>query len=227
MPITSWWRFGEGGGAIGPTLALWSIECAFCGERGNFERSFHAEKKKPNSDKKLNFDVYKCNNCAGYVHVFWSASEGAFLDRGTHAFRVLPWPLNPKPQPSSNLSEEMARFWIQAHQSVSAEAWDAASVMARSVLQLALREQNAAGKRLVDQIQDLGMKGLLAPSVCEWATEVRLLGNDAAHPVPGEPPAEPQDVHQCIDFLDFLLYCLYDLPAEVKAYRARRSTNGT
>lgn len=95
--------------------------------------------------------------------------------------------------------------------------------MARSTLQLALREHGAKGARLVDQVQDLGSKGLLAPAVREWANEVRLLGNDAAHPGPGQDPPEPHDVQQCVDFLDFLLYCLYDLPTEVAEYRKRRS----
>jgi hypothetical protein len=223
MAINSWWQLGEGAGYDGTDLAVWTVECAFCGEKGNFVRAFHAEKKKPNSDKKLNFDVYKCNNCAGYVHVLWSATEGAFLGHGLHAFKVLPWPLNPKPSPSPNLSAEMARYWTQAHQSIRNEAWDAASLMARSALQLALREHGAKGKRLVDQVQDLGSKGLLTPAVREWADEVRLLGNDAAHPEPGQEPPKPHDVQQCVDFLDFLLYCLYDLPAEVAEYRERHS----
>ena len=224
MRIRSWWQLGEGSGQQGSELALWMIECAFCGEKGNFERSFHAEKKKPGSDKRLNFDVYRCANCAGYVHVLWSASEMPFSG-GIHDFHVMPWPINPKPRPSPNLSAEMARFWTQAHQAVGSEAWDAASVMARSALQLALREHGATGARLVDQIQDLGVKGLLPPPVREWATEVRLLGNDAAHPLPGQDPPEPHDVQQCVDFLDFLLYCLYDLPAKVAEHRARRTQN--
>jgi hypothetical protein len=80
--MDSWWQLGEGMGKHGTKLSLGSIVCAFCGERGNFQEAFHAEKKKPNSGKKLNFEIYKCNNCAGYVHVLWSASEHAFPDRG-------------------------------------------------------------------------------------------------------------------------------------------------
>lgn len=223
MRITSWWQLGDDMGQDGPRLALWRIECAFCGEKGNFEPAYHAEKKNPNSDKKLNFDVYRCNNCAGYVHVLWSASERSFMDTGSHKFLVLPWPLSKKPKPSENLSAEMARFWVQAHQSLSAEACDAAAVMTRSALQLALREHSGKGKRLVDQIEDLAARGLLPPNVKEWATEIRLLGNDAAHPEPGQDAPEPVDVQQAVDFLDFLLYYLYDLPAKVKKYRTRRS----
>jgi hypothetical protein len=47
----------------GPREISWRtvrITCAFCGEKGNFKLAFHDGKKKPNSDKRLNFEVYKC-----------------------------------------------------------------------------------------------------------------------------------------------------------------------
>jgi len=55
--MDSWWQQGEGSGYHGGKLALYQITCPFCMERGNFKTGFHAEKKKPNSDKKLNFDT--------------------------------------------------------------------------------------------------------------------------------------------------------------------------
>jgi hypothetical protein len=41
----------------------------------------------------LNFDVYQCTNCKGYVHVLWSAGEFASGFHGRHAFKILPWPI--------------------------------------------------------------------------------------------------------------------------------------
>ena len=91
--MKSWWGLGEGWGYSGSELSLYKIQCPFCLEEGNFERAFHEEKKKPNSNKKINFDVYKCGNCAGYVHVLWSASESSYRNNGLHDYRVLPWPI--------------------------------------------------------------------------------------------------------------------------------------
>jgi hypothetical protein len=34
---------------------------------GNFITAFHAEKKKPNSDKTLNFHTLECKNCKRYA----------------------------------------------------------------------------------------------------------------------------------------------------------------
>lgn len=178
--VDSWWELGEGMGNQGDKLEVWRITCAFCNERGNFALAFHGQKKKPNSDKRLNFDVYQCKNCMGFVHVFWSA--GADFGRGLYSYRVLPWPLSAKPEPKEHWPDGMKRFWIQAHDSLKNENWDAANVMARSALQFVVRDKSAAEGRLKDQIDDLAAKGVLHPLLKDWADEVRLLANESAHP---------------------------------------------
>ena len=83
-------------------------------ETGKFETAFHAEKKKPNSDKILNFDT------------LWSASEyGGSL----HNYEVLPWPLQISNYPE-HWPETVGRHWLQARRSIQGENWDAAAVMA-------------------------------------------------------------------------------------------------
>ena len=223
--MTSWWHLGEGHGYQGRELGLYMIQCAFCEEKGNWQQVFHREKKKPNRDKRLNFDVYQCGNCGGFVHVVWSAAEF----RGTHGihnFYVLPWPTKAKPDPSENWPQQVQRFWSQAHQSQNAEIWDGASVMTRSAMQIALRDQGATGRTLKNEIDDISGKGILPPTMKDWATELRLLGNEAAHPEVDQTDANPQDVRDAIQFLDLLLYYLYDLPAQIKQYRERRSAEG-
>jgi hypothetical protein len=130
---------------------------------------FHAEKRKPTSDKRLNFDVYQCGNCAGFVHVIWSAAEFGSLG-GLHDFKVLPYPLKDKPDPSENWPQQVQRFWTQAHQSENREIWDAASVLARSAMQITLREQGANGRTLKDEIDDLASRGVLPPTMAEGAS---------------------------------------------------------
>src|SRR5258708_32805854 len=121
--MDSWWELGEGFGQLGDTLALYEITCPFCLERGNFKLAFHAEKKKPNSSKKLNFDTLECGNCKGYVMVLWSAGESDSL----HNYKVLPWPLAVSKHPTY-WPKAVGRFWLQAHGSASIENWDAAAV---------------------------------------------------------------------------------------------------
>ncbi len=73
------------------------------------------------------------------------------------------------------------------------ENWDAAALMARSALQISIRIQNAQGRTLKDEIDDLAGKGVLPKIMVEWALEVRELGNDSAHPKPGQAPTDSKD----------------------------------
>lgn len=219
--MRSWWSLGEGSGQMGSELALYQIECPFCNEKGNFKLAFHAEKKKPNGSKKINFDTYECGSCAGYVQVLWSASEHSG-SRGLHGYRVQPFPIG-KPEPSENWPKTINRFWVQAHENEANENWDAAAVMARSALQAALRNQQAKGKNLKEEIDDLLHKGILPKVMKEWSDELRLLGNESAHPrAASDPPAE-NDVHVVINFLDYLLLYLFDLPSQIQEYRKRKT----
>jgi hypothetical protein len=223
MLMNSWWELGEGMGWQASKLEPWRIECAFCGEKGNFTLAFHEEKRKPNSSKKLNFDVYKCGNCAGFVHVMWSAGEFNF-GNGLYNFRVLPWPLASKPEPSENWPEGVKRFWIQAHDSITHENWDAANLMARSAVQFVVREKNAKKGVLKDQIDDLVSKGVLHPLMKNWADEVRIVANESAHPeAPIPEDATPQDSRDIVNFLDLLLMYLYDLPKQIDTFRQRKT----
>ena len=221
----SWWELGESVGNQGSSPELWRIECAFCGEEGNFALAFHGEKKKPNTSKKLNFDVYQCKNCMGYVHVLWSAGDG--WGQGLYGMRILPWPISSKRKPSENWPEGVKRFWIQAHDSLARENWDAANVMARSAVQFMVREQNAKKGVLKDQIDDLVSKGNLHPLVKDWATEVRVLANESAHPdAPIPADATPQDSRDIVNFMDLLLTNLYDLPKQIESFRQRKKPAG-
>lgn len=215
----SWWNLGEGSGYRGDELAVHRITCPFCSESGNFATEHHAEKRRPNSDKRLNFDTLKCGNCGGYVMCLWSAS-GQTWGGGNHDFKVLPWPIRVSRHPEE-WPEEIGRYWVQAKRSLADENWDAAVLMARSAVQLAGREQGASGTSLRQEIDHLARQGKLPPLMKEWAHEVRELGNDAAHPVLGAPPTSPQDARDIVAFLDYYLEYLYSLPARISGYRNR------
>lgn len=217
--MSSWWELGEGSGYSGSELATYRITCPFCMEKGNFDLKHRSAKKKPNSKKKLNFDTLECGNCKGYVMVLWSASEYGPAN-GIHDFRVLPWPRTLESFPE-HWPETVGRYWLQSKSNLSNENWDAATVMARSALQAALRDFGAEGKYLKNEIKDLASKGMLPPVMKDWCEEVRELGNESAHPKPGQDPAKPQDARDIVGFLDYLLEYLYTLPHKISKYRAR------
>jgi len=219
--MDSWWSLGEGSGYHGDELAIYQITCPFCMQCGNFKIVHHAEKKHHRDRKVLNFDTLECGNCKGYVMVFWSASSmGGRPGSGIHDYRVLPWPLTLESFPE-HWPEAIGRYWLQAKRNLRDCNWDAAALMARSALQIALRDHKAEGKNLKQEIEHLAGQGVLPPLMKDWSDNVRELGNDSAHPKPEQLATDSQDAKDVVRFLDFLLEYLYDLPYQIKQYRER------
>ena len=119
----------------------------------------------------------------------------------------------------------IGRYWLQAKRNLRDGNWDAAALMARSALQLALRDNKAEGKNLKQEIEHLAGQGVLPPLMKDWSDNVRELGNDLAHPKPEQDATDSQDAKDVVRFLDFLLAYLYDLPHQIKQYRERAEGN--
>lgn len=219
----SWWQLGEGSGYRGSELELHRISCPFCSEAGNFSVEHHAEKRRANTTKKLNFETLRCENCYGYVMCLWSASERSW--GGLYDYKVLPWLLRPERHPEE-WPEAVGRYWVQARRSIADENWDAAAVMARSALQTAARDSGAVGRNLREEIDNLAERGLLPPLMRDWAHELRELGNEAAHPGPSSAGTDPADARDIVTYLDYFLEYSYSLPAKIEEYRKRREVPG-
>lgn len=226
----SWWQLGEGYGQLGNTLALHQIECAFCDEKGGWELVHREEKKQPNDGKVLFFDTYKCGNCAGFVMVLWSASEdyrkAVYSNRTLHAYRVLPWPLKIG-DGSENWPPTIRRYWKQAHKAQLDGNYDSAAIMARSTLQAITRHQGVKAKDLYTEIELLVQKSAIPQILADWSHEVRELGNPVAHPqisveLDEDHATDPKDAEDILEFMDYLLRYIYDIPAQIDEYRERR-----
>jgi hypothetical protein len=94
--------------------------------------------------------------------------------------------------------------------------------MARSALQAALRGHGAKGRDLKSEIANLASQGILPPLMREWSDEVRELGNDATHPDANGQGTGGADARDVVEFLDYLLQYLYNLPKAIRDYRERR-----
>ena len=73
------------------------------------------------------------------------------------------------------------------------------------------------------EIDDLATKGLLPPVMKEWSHAVRVLGNDSAHPKPGDKGTDRKDARDVTEFLTHLLNVTYNLPHEIKQFRERKN----
>lgn len=217
-----WWDLGEWSGYQGSKLATYQISCAFCGERGNFETVEHVERKKPgNEHKKLNYDTLKCGHCGNYMFAFWSAAMSGG-GSGIHDYKVLPWHQSTTDHPK-HWPDDVGNYWVEARRSIEGKNWTAAALMARSAIQLVARSHKATGKNLKEEIDDLAAKGLILPSMNEFAHEVRVLANEGTHPQPGTRGTSEKDAKDVVEFLSFLMTVMYNLPEQIKEYRKRKS----
>lgn len=218
----SWWDLGEWSGYQGSELATYQIPCAFCGAKGNFETVQHLERTKPSGHKTLNYDTLKCGHCGNYMFAFWSANSSSIGRDGIHSYKVLPWYQSTTGHPG-HWPADIGNYWVEAKRSVEGKNWTAAAIMARSAVQLVVRSHGAIGKNLKEEIDDMASKGLILPSMKDFAHEVRVLANEGTHPQPGSKGTSEKDAKDAVEFLSFLLTVMYDLPKEIENYRNRKA----
>lgn len=157
----------------------------------------------------------------GYVRAFWKADHSATWWIGVcngcekpvlvlnHGAIVYPHPL---PSPSdSSIPQAIRDDLDEAKQCFSVSAWRGAAVLARRAMQSAALDKGATKSRLVDQIEELKVKGAITLDLKEWADVVRWVGNDAAHP--GGVPVTKDEAEAILELAEQFLNVLYVTPA--------------
>jgi len=109
-----------------------------------------------------------CNNCEEPVLVHGKA-----------------WTIYPTPQPppsDARIPEKVRKDLVEAKITFSVQAFRACAVMARRAIQSACIDKGATKTDLIGQIEELTSQGIITKDTRNWATAVRWVGNDAAHP---------------------------------------------
>jgi hypothetical protein len=79
--------------------------------------------------------------------------------------------------------------------------------------------------RLQIQIDEMAGKGLITEPLKQWAHEVRLGGNDGAHPdKDGLKDVSEQDADEIVQFAREFLHHIYVMPAALAARQASRAS---
>lgn len=145
-----------------------------------------------------------CNGCQKPCLV---QDEGAVVYPSTS-----PTPTDP------HVPKDLAADIDEAKMCFSASCFRAAAAMARRVVQLACIQKGASKADLVDQIAELSSSGVITKDIAEWATVVRWIGNDAAHP--NKDHVSKEDAEDCLKLAEQFLHVLFVTPAIAKARRA-------
>lgn len=126
---------------------------------------------------------------------------------------VYPTPL-PEP-PDKRIAPDIHKDFEEALKCFGISAFRAAGVMARRALQCCCLDKEAKKGNLQDQIDWLFGQGIITKNLKDWAHEVRLVGNDAAHPQkPGQDkPITQDDAKTILDLLRQFTNVLYVAPA--------------
>ena len=147
-----------------------------------------------------------CNSCQNPCLV---------LDRGD---RVYPQPMPTPTDP--NIPKDLADDLNESKICFSTSCYRACAAMARRCIQNTCITKGAKEKDLVKQINELTIMGVITKDVEEWATVVRWVGNDAAHP--NGDPVEKDDAEDCLKLAEQILHIVFVAPAIAKARRAAR-----
>lgn len=154
----------------------------------------------------------QCNYCQRIVLVDVSHNE------------IYPHPL-PGPV-DSRITEAIRRDYKEAKECLSISAFRAAAIMARRAIQSICLDKGATpGDKLQQQIDWLFDQRIITKELQDWAHEVRLVGNDAAHPSkPSEDVAvSEQDAEEILELLDQFCQVLYVVPIIAQARRDSRA----
>jgi hypothetical protein len=147
-----------------------------------------------------------CNGCGGACMV------------GHNGGIIYP---NPLPSPTDkNIPDELRKDLDEAKICMSANCYRACAVMARRCIQQACIKKGCKKENLVGQIAELTSAGHITKEIEEWATVVRWIGNDAAHP--NGQDVVKEDAADCLELAEQFLYVLFVTPALAKARRAQR-----
>lgn len=119
-----------------------------------------------------------------------------------------------------SVPQEVAEDYIEGLKCLSVGAYKAAVTMFRRSLQTAAIEKSAPrGKELRDQIDDLANKKIIPNSLKELAHQIRVTGNDGAHP--NLVNIKPEDAKEIKEFTNHFFDYVYVMPSRVAKMKSK------
>ncbi len=126
------------------------------------------------------------------------------------------------PFPSTHFSEEVPVSIQKIIQEVkvtfAAQCYRSSAVMARRALEAITVDKGESEGILVQRIKNLVSSSKIDRNIGDWSTEIRLIGNVAAHFDLAD-DVEKEDANQILLFIDQLINYIYIIPAVVNKRR--------
>ena len=169
----------------------------------------------------IHYEIAECNNCDFFFLIMRQV-----FDDSSSILRIFPDTL---PEPIHEKTPEFLKQDLQeARNCFSIGAYRATGTMARRALQLCCIQKGAPKKRLQEQVEWLLANQIITKDLKDWADEVRLTGNDAAHPPQDSTKDEivtSDDAKDILTLLEEFIKVLYIAPSLAKERKQIRDKN--
>ncbi len=137
------------------------------------------------------------------------------------------WPTAGSASLDPDISPEVGSAYSEGVRALSAKAPRAAVVMFRGMLAQLVADKGTpaanAKHSLYDKLGQMSQDGSLHPSLVDWAKEIRVMGNAAAHPDALDPVSE-EEAADLGRLCRQMLTVIYEVPARITRSRAARGS---
>ncbi len=165
--------------------------------------------------------LFRCGSCLEGVIWEYSTASGQHpmgSNGEVRQFHIVLGEQWPKPESGAapqDTPASVASYFEQGTSSLEAGNFDSAGMMFRKTLESATRilDTNLSKIPLVKRIENLAAGGKITADLAQWAHEVRLGGNEAAH---DEEPFSLEDCRDLCNFIENFLRYAFTLPSAVK-----------
>jgi hypothetical protein len=121
-----------------------------------------------------------------------------------------------------DLPASVQRAHEQAVRAFGVALYEPSALMCRKALEAVCKLKGASGRNLYDRLAELAKSGVIDARLLEWAHEIRVVGNDAAHDPDGE--VSKDDARDVLDLTEAILLYVFSLTARFDRFRVRRAT---
>ena len=123
------------------------------------------------------------------------------------------------------IPEKIRNAYVEAVRCFNGKAFTASAIMCRKTLEGVCQQHGVSASNLKKSLATLKENGVIEGRLFEWADELRLAGNEAAHDVNVE--VQSRDAGDIIEFTKALLEYVYTFREKFEEFKQRRSKKTT
>lgn len=166
--------------------------------------------------------LFQCDECGAGSIGANASGNAAQAKMGLPMSQSLDWwPKRYEGKHYADVPDHIASAASEAHTCFSAQAYRAAILLARAVVEATAKDKGITSGTLASKIEGLHSAGHVRELVRDTADEIRFMGNDMAHGdfVEAVTETEAEDI---LTFMAEVLEEVYQAPARLNARRAER-----